>query len=275
MNDEQAIIAKHTELQNTRNAYAAKLAAALTAAGFTVKSTMPTDQWATGVLEIKNAKAPELEHYARFEILSSSRWSRSTPDKLRLTYASDGRFYRGSRTRYTKLTDELITKLVEVANEGVESAISIAAQRNTQANLDAHYAAVKKEQLAGVVVPPGTEVKIVASENDTYAGKYYVSFERHHSSITGIPLTAEQVKKLLAVLNEIQQTATGYIIVGKHGTTGEDIAYGLYGFHTNSDPKMFPSKEAAEAEIERANHEFVGRSKNDLRVMPYADWMRI
>jgi len=274
MNDEQDIIAKHAALISARDAFALKLTAALTTAGLSVKATMPTEQWATGVLAITSDKAKEMEHYARFEILGQSRWNRGIPEKLRLTYATDGRFYRGQKTRYTKLDDALIAKLVELATDGVKSAIRWAADRETQANSEAHFAAVKKEQLAGVVVPPGTEIKIVSGNNDTYAGKYYVSFQQHHSSITGIPLTAEQVKKLMAVLNEIQETATGYVIVGKHGMTGADIVLGAYGFHSDSDPKMFPSVAAAEAEMERASKETVG-GRTDLRVMPYADWAKI
>jgi len=269
--NEQEIIAKHAALISARDAFATKLAAALTVAGLTVKSTMPTEQWSTGTLAITSDKTKELEHYARLEILRGSRWS-STPDKVRLTYAQDGRFTRGQKTHYTKLDDALIVKIVELAVQGVADQIRFAAQRNTQANLEAHYAAVKKEQLAGVVLPPGTEVKIVASQNDTYAGKYYVSFQQHHGAITGLPLTAEQVKKLMAVLNEIQGTASGYVIVGTHPLDGRPVVRGVFSMGTDS-PKMYADKQAALADIPHVSRDFA--NKDSLRVMPYADWMRI
>jgi len=271
MNNErqQNILAKHAALIAARDAFATKLTAALITAGLAVKSTMPTEQWAVGTLTITSDKAPALEHYARFEILLPAYGN--TPDKLRLTYATDGRHYRGQKTRYLKLDDALIVKLVGFATEGVEDQIRFAAQRDEQDSLEVHYAAVKKEQLAGVVIPPGTEVKIVASENDTYAGKYFVSFEQH-GGIANLPMTAEQVKKLLAVLNDLQGTAESYVIVGTHPLDGRTMVRGIYSMGTNN-PKMYPSKEAAEANLDNVGHDF--QNKESLRVMSYADWARI
>lgn len=261
----------HAELRSTRDAFAQKLRNALTVAGFTVTGKMPTGDWARGLLTITSDTTKEFEVYAEFEIRSAGKWMRSDPSKVRLTYSySSG--YRGNKHRYSKLDDALVVELVKNTKGYLKNVIERIEQRRQNETDAQRWAFIRAEQLAGLVVPPGTEIKIVTG-NGPDAGTYRIEFQRLHNSIMDTPLTAAQVRKLVGVLNELQHTANGWVIAGTHGGNGRTYAFGSGGYWSEDDPKLFISEDEAIAHLEKAAKDFAGGQ--NVRVMAYVSFATI
>jgi len=272
MYDDKEIKARHAKFHAIRDAFAAKLTAALTDAGLTVKSNLTSKEWTPCGLTITSEQAKYMEHQVRFMVFPNNNYGGPYPSRLRLTYIEANVGAREYRVHYKVLNDALITKLVDFAKEGLKNEILREANKRAEAGLKAHYASIKKESLAGVVIPPGTRVNIIASTDSDFAGKYYVSFEPGHGAVTDFPLSVEQIKKLMAVLCDLQGADTGYIITGISQLVNTPVVYTNYGF-SDSDPKIYPSKEAAEADIPCIRRNY--NNKNPLCVVPYVDYARI
>lgn len=259
---------RHIELRAQRDDFVQTLRTALTGAGFIVTGTMPTADWAQGRLSIKSDTFAEFENFVEFDMRSAGSWHRSAPSSVRLTYVS-GQGYRAHKKRYTKLNDELVRKLVDYAKDSLANSITSAQAKVEAQNDQAKWDAVRKEQLAGMVVPPGTQVTIITG-NGSSAGKYTVSFERFHGSILDKQLTAEQVRKLVDVLNEIQESASGYVVTGVLSLGWAVRSSGLRRFWTQGywqDSPTVVSQAVAEAMLEQAKKQFA--NPETVQAVPY------
>lgn len=252
----------HIELRAQRDAFVTKFATALMAAGFAVESVLPAQDWLDGTLSITSDKTAEFENTARFEMLGHRGWSTSQPKGIRLVYRV-GTGYRTLKTRYTKLTDDLISKLVAGAVNNLTVVLWSIEIRKQQHKDEASWAVVRQQELAGQVMPPGMSVNIVPG-NGKLASRYMIRFEA--GSVASVYMTKEQVIKLMALLNEIQDTANKFVVV-RQQRDGPTLFWD--GYWSTSTKRLFDTEDAAFGAMKTATNA-TGEALTNIRVVSYA-----
>lgn len=210
--NQQVRLEKKAELTQQRSTYLAKLETALKKAGFAVtQATVGGRAWPDARLHIKVEAHPDFENCIILETMRSAyRYRYNIPTGLRLTYRpSDGWVKRGGR-RFTRLDDALVARLVKFVERSLDDHINIRRAETAQNAKVTRWLAVRQQQLSGMLVPPGLDIKILMEE--PHAGAYRLNFS-NIGSIEETNLTAQQVRKLADLLNELQHSAEGFVIV--------------------------------------------------------------
>lgn len=263
----EEIKTRFAELRAKRDAFAAKLTAALQAAGFTVTGKLPDADNADGTLTItapKQHKSATL--YAKFAMKGSSRLYRNYPSKVELQWGRDTG-WRSKATRYSKFDDALVAKLVESAKEHIEGVLQYERNAAQAQSEQEHWEHRRAMELAGMVVPPGATVNVIMG-NGREAGQYKISFTGRGTGITGMALTREQVIKLMDVLNDIQGTANRYLIVGTN-KDGTQATWGGFGWW-NNEPHVYASEAEAMAALPAVKAQSPSHP-TDIQVKPYSE----
>jgi hypothetical protein len=120
---------------------------------------------------------------------------------------------RRSRDRlYTNVDKAAYAKIKAYLVELEELIYQTEESRQTAKVNEARWNAVRAEQLSGMVEPPGMDSRIDMSQGPN-AGKYHVRFHNMGIGLEQTPLTADQVKRLAVLVNELLQTENYHVIV--------------------------------------------------------------
>lgn len=207
-----------TSLNTMAYAHVVELKDAFEKAGYTVKfmGKTPNPLAPVAPFKLQVDKGDLMTRWVHVVLVGKDRWSRKL-EKLQVEYhrGSESGYSRGrgsnfsKHLRYTSLggiTERMLKNLSEDAVLAEQMRESRTKSDNAQAKAQAQH----DSELNGVLLPPGAKASVVAGDGPS-AGKYHVAFDKW-DGIEKRDLTAEQVKKLFAVMNEIMGASELWVL---------------------------------------------------------------
>lgn len=245
--------AKLNTLSVERIAVATAIKTALEGAGFLVAGSIPAklDDKQGIVLTATSTKLADWKQEVEIApyVPRSSYYGKIESN---IVLAGNSRGYRGRERRYPKAT-EAAPKVVAFITEKLEFAMRSNVARQESDAKEALAKARREAELGQLLLPPGMEVAHWTGTPDSQAAWYSVRFERH-DGLCDMKLTAAQVQKLAAVINEIVGTQDLWVVTAQNA--GEEVIYNLSKwdamFTADASKALGLPKAAAEQLAERA-----------------------
>jgi len=198
-----------------------RLNTAIRDAGFQVEQTAYT-------LEVTHAELPNWKQKVSIHA-SRDRYGSApaVPKGLEVTYGE--RYQNHTRVRrYTQL-DGIETKIID--NLLVDLALGKASNvaRTEAQKRDARVAEVRRQDLKGIVVPPG--MQLAGVEQPDGSVKYAASFSTYGDTLSNVKLTAAQARALASLVGEFMQVDNKTVILGKSTVTEDTDFVRMFGHH--------------------------------------------
>jgi hypothetical protein len=131
--------------------------------------------------------------------------------------------HRHSRDRvYTNITPEMYAKIKEYLVPLEELIFNRIESGRAAKEQEQQWEKVKAEALKDVIIPPGMNCDIVMG-NGSAAGKFMIRFDKFGVSLESTPLTADQVARISALVNEILNVHNLHVIVAAWPENGERV----------------------------------------------------
>lgn len=254
---------------------------AIEALGLKVKSTVGTN--GCTILEVTSKKPEVTERFFSYSVrmeVDGGSW-RSSTAKLAIAMTKDTGYNR-ERKRWSIPANALkaiVETLAQAEIDAVNSQKASVASDVDRCEKDAKMA----QELKGLVVPPGVDVKVIYG-NGPGAGMYRMEFERYGGgsalALSNLNLTAEQVRRMSALLNEFAKANGLYIIRATRKMQSGDTVEPYTAYYDGSswfrnEPLIYRSLEAANDALVRANDALPALEETKAEVVPYTEYAKI